>query len=184
MKIREQLYQALSPTQRAAAILAAINRDDDIEGSRLLSQAPKGEGHDKAFLGVCQALNVYNFLMARMVKDILLQIQRITANESYCTGWLDAGGAPDNAEYLKKYSDLLEFLGVLEVMAGGLEAVREAAREWCDNNGLPMEIFSGKLAFMPLVPKTDLEICDNAQVDDALLEQMRSLFYSININNI
>jgi hypothetical protein len=68
VKIKEQLYQALSPVQRAAAIFAAINRDDDIEASRLLSQAPRGEGHGKAFLGMCQALNVYNFFMAISVR--------------------------------------------------------------------------------------------------------------------
>jgi hypothetical protein len=47
-----------------------------------------------------------------------------------------------------------------------------------------MEIFSGKLAFLPLIQENDLEICDSAPVDDALLEQMRSLFYSTNNHNI
>lgn len=181
MKIREQLYQALSPIQRAAAILAAINREDDTEGSRLLSQAPKGEGHGKTFLGMCQALDVYNFFIARSVREILLQIQKMTAAESYCTGWLDAGGAPDDAGYLKRYLEVLGWLEASVFMTEELEAVRKAAREWCENNGVPMEIFSGKLAFLPLVPKTDMEICDSAPVDDAMLERMRSLFREVEI---
>ena len=184
MKIREQLYQALSPVQRAAAILAAINRDDGAEGSKLLGQAPRGEGHGKAFLGMCQALNVYNFFMAISVREILLQIPKMTAAESYCTAWLDAGGAPDDAGYLKRYEELLGLLETSVFMTGELEAVRKAAREWCEDSGLPMEIFSGKLAFLPLIPKTDLELCDSTPVDDALLEQMRSLFYSTNNHNI
>lgn len=45
MDIGKKLYQELTPRQRAIAIYAAINGDDQDEVDRLIGNAPRGGSH-------------------------------------------------------------------------------------------------------------------------------------------
>ena len=182
MDIAKRLYQELSPTQRASAVYAAINRADNTEADRLVGQAPRRGGHNKAIFGTGQALDAYNRLTAQFTREILLQVNKASSALSYCEGWLDAGGAPDDAEYSKRYLEAEVLLEISAVMRGMLEAVKQAAREWCKKNGVSTEVFSGPMAFLSLVKKNASELDDNSPVDDTTLEQMRSLFDEITLS--
>jgi hypothetical protein len=181
MEIKKQVYQYLTPSQRAAAVYAAINRADGNEGARLVGHAPRGEGHGKAILGLGQALDVYNLFAAYLTREILLQVNKATSSSIYCQGWLDAGGAPDDGRHLKRYSEAGPLLAKAVSMMGELEAVKQAAREWFEDSGIPLEALSGPMSFMPLSPKPDTAINNMAPADEEVLENMRSLFKEIKL---
>ncbi|MDW7774505.1 MAG: hypothetical protein SCH71_16595 [Desulfobulbaceae bacterium] len=182
MEIKKKVYISLTPTQRAAAFYAAISRNDNIEAEKLIEHAQRGRGDSKAIFGLSQALEAYNFLAASAVRKILMHNIKTTKALSYCDGWLDAGGSTQQFDYINNFlkGDVLSKIELQ--MWGELEAVKQAAREWCENIGVPMEVFSGPLSYLPLSNKRDPGLQKCVPVDEEILEIMRSVFNEIKLS--
>lgn len=177
MDIAKKLYLELTPKQRAIAAYAAMNRRDQAEVNRLVGRAPRKAGHGTAILGLGQAVDAYNHLVSQATRDFLLIAGKALEAESFCEGWLSAGGDPDNEKYQINHL-IAEVLSLMsENRAGEIEAARQAAWEWCERNGVPVEVFSGPLCFLPLQKvAADSELLP---VGGEILAQMRSVFDGI-----
>jgi len=182
MEIKKQMYQALSPTQRAVAIAAALNRSDGGEADKLVRQAPRRGGHGKAIIGIRQAQNVYNMFTSRTVREFLLVEKSRAAVTFYCDGWVDAGGSKNASSYRKKCTEDEALVLVSVSLVGELNAVKQAAREWCEKNDVPVEIFSGVMAFLPLSKNSGQMVGDEmAPVNEEMLVLMRSMFGAVKL---
>ena len=115
------------------------------------------------------------------LRKFLLQSRKVAELESYCEGFLAAGGSPDDAECIKRYSETEIMLIKILHTVGELEAVRVAVSEWCGKNDVSKEVFSTKQAFLSLARKNDSEGGDITPVDDTMLEIMRSLFDEVKL---
>ncbi|MFH7326609.1 hypothetical protein [Desulfurivibrio sp. C05AmB] len=158
-KIGPQTYQSLPSTQRAVAYFIAINRGDHAEAERLIEHAPCGSGQSKAFLGIERMLSVFNLLAGIVMRELLLIYGDTLAAHAYTKGWLDAGGATTDPNFLKHCKSTKDQLKAVSVMSGQLEALKEAARTWCDSNEVPEEVFASFLALIPMA-KVDGEVVD------------------------
>jgi hypothetical protein len=69
-----------------------------------------------------------------------------------------------------------ELTSLREQMAGEVEAILQAAREWCEKNQIPMEFFSGILCSFPLPQEVGEKTCDGETLNTA-----RSLFDKITL---
>jgi len=178
MEIGKRVYQSLDSKQRAVAIYAALNRGDGTEAARLLGEAPKG--HGRAVLGLGQAFNAYNRLSAQIVRDALLTARKLEGAIAFLEGWIEGGGAPDDGRYREKMeaAELLAETALQTV--GELQAVKQAAEEWCAQTGVPMQIFEPPLAYLSLT-KDGAQEHGEVKADDATLELVRPIFNEIKI---
>jgi hypothetical protein len=177
MEIKKTSYESLSAVPRAAAAFMAINRSDTVEVEKLFGNCPQSQGHGKAILGLGQAIEIYNRLAGECILRLLHQLHAFTEHLAFCDGWLTGGGAPEDARYMKRFKTL-ETLGKgAKQLAAELEAVKEAAREWADHNGVPQEIFSGPLVILNLGKKSE-----DTTEDKEMLIVMRALFQEILLN--
>lgn len=175
MDIGKKLYQELTPKQRAIAAYAAVNRNDQSEIDRLMGTAARGRKHGQAILALSQALDAYNCLTANATRARLLVSCRLLEAVSFCSGWLGAGGAIDNSEY-RKHIDMVEELTPLgEQLADEVDAILQAAREWCEKNQIAVDFFSGILCHLPM-PKEMEE-----QSESDTLTTARSIFDKITL---
>lgn len=179
MDIAKRLYLKLTPKQRTIAAYAAINRRDQAEVDRLIGRAPRRAGHGMAILGLGQALDAYNCFVSQATKDFLLFSGEALAAASFCEGWLSARGEPDNEKYQKHYQAAEALSLISENRAGEIEAVKQAAWEWCEKNDVPIEVFSGPLCFRPLQKPTDDVM--KLPIDNELLTHIRSVFDGIKL---
>jgi hypothetical protein len=179
MNIAKRLYQELTPKQRAIALYAAMNRQDQVEANRLVDQAPRRAGHGKAILGIGQALDAYNRLVSQVTRDLLLVVGESMAARSFCIGWLSAGGTVNNEEYRKNCLIAETLSPICESHVGEMEAVCQAAREWCEKNDIPVDLFSGPLCFLRLKKAT--EDTEMLPIDGEIMAMMRSVFDAIKL---
>ncbi len=176
MNINKKLYQELTPKQRAIACYSAVNRNDQSEIDRLMGTTPRGRKYGQAVLALGQALNAYNCLTSRTTTTYLVVSGRLHTALSFCIAWLDAGGAIDNSEY-RKHVDIVEELTPLrEQLAGEVDAILQAAREWCEKNQIPVDFFSGILCSSPLQEEIGEITCDSET-----LTTVRSVFDKITL---
>ena len=175
MDISRKVYQQLTPIQRAIAFYKSITRDDQSEIDRLLEHAPKFKGHGQAVLALGQAMDVYNSITSNFMRDFLLINGKLQAAVAYCEAWQDAGGSVTDGRYLERYSTLNVLVQSMKRVAMNIQSVRQAAREWCEGNSIPIEFFSGPLCFLQL---TEAE----GSADPETLDLVRSVFAKINIS--
>ncbi|TKB26510.1 hypothetical protein FCL47_08840 [Desulfopila sp. IMCC35006] len=173
MDIHKKIYQDLTPKQRAIACYSAVNREDQDEINRLIGHVPQGKNNGQALSAICQALHAYNYLTAEAMHTYLLVSCRLQSALSFCSAWLAAGGAPESAEYRKKETLVEKLLPLSEKLAGEVDAIRQAAVEWCKINKIPIDIFMGSLCLFPM-PKDIIE-----QNDSKTLEAKRLVFSEI-----
>ncbi len=176
MNIGKKVYQVLTPKQRAVALYSAINRDDEDEADRLIAHAPRDRRHRQAIFALGQALDAYNCLTARATTTYLDISSRLHAALSFCSAWLGAGGAIDNQEYREKVVMVENLTPLNEQLAGEVESIRQAAWEWCKQNEIPTDFFSGPLCHLPM-PKEVVE-----QSDIETLRAIRSVFDKITLD--
>ena len=175
MNISKQTYQGLTPKQRALACHSAVNRCDQGEIDRLLGQAPKDRNHGQAILGLDQAMDCYNAMMSNTVKYFLLTRKRLNSVRAFCDGWIAAGGSPTDEDFLKKQSPIEALEVLIWELIRDVEAIRQAAREWCVQNSISTDFFSGPLCFLPLTNSSEVE----ASQETLIL--MRTLFAEVKL---
>jgi len=179
MDIAKKLYLELTAKQRAIATYAAMNRGDQAEVDRLIGRAPRRSGHGLAILGLGQAMDAYNHIVSKATRDFLLATGKAMAAASFCEGWVSAGGATDNEQY-QKNCQAAEALSLMsENRAGEIEAARQAAWEWCENNDVPVDFFSGPLCFIPLQKNNGDGV--KSPINSEFLTIMRSVFNGIKL---
>ncbi|MFH0784021.1 MAG: hypothetical protein V2B20_18985 [Pseudomonadota bacterium] len=176
MDIGKKLYQELTAKQRAIAYYSAINRDDHDEVDRLLRYGPRERSHVQAILALGQALDFFNLLTARATTIYLALSGQLAAALSFCSAWLAADGALDDLQYRGKVAVIEKLTLLSKQSAGEVEAIWQAAREWCNNNQIPTDFFSGPLCALPM-PK-ELE----EQSDSETLWLVRSAFEKITLS--
>jgi hypothetical protein len=99
----------------------------------------------------------------------------VQAASSFCLGWVSAGGSLEDDDYLANCSTVKRLQPLYEKLAAEDEAVREAAREWCAQQGIPVDVFSGPLAFITLAPSAGTGV----SIDQEFLDLVRSVFAGI-----
>ncbi len=176
MDIGKKLYQDLTARQRAIACYSAINRNDQEEADRLMRYAPREKSHGQAILALGQALDTYNCFTARATTLYLGVSGRLLAAVSFCSGWLAAGGALDAPKYREKVAQVENLSPVSDRLAREVEAVWQAAWEWCEKYQIPTDFFSGELCPLPM-PKEFEE-----KVDSETLDAVRSVFEKITLS--
>ena len=175
MDIDKYTYKKLSAKHRAIAAFAAVIREDQGEIERLISNAPRGKNHGQTIIALSQAINAYNSLTGRAMRDYFLISGRLYAALSFCSAWLEAGGAIDASEY-KENALIIEKLSPQSKEAASIvRVIQQVALEWCAKHDIPTDFFSGILCHIPL-PK---EISD--QDDNKMLEFIRSIFDQITL---
>lgn len=171
--IPKTIYQTLTAKQRAVACYVAINRDDQAEIDRLIGHAPSGIDHCHAIFTVDLAVKTYKLMAARAT----IELQQVNTDYMealhFCLGWNAAGGALDNDEFLEKRAIAERLTPILDSCFGVVNAIRMAAIEWCETNGVSPEALSHKLGLMP--PEKD----DEYPMDEESLVKMRRLFSMI-----
>ncbi len=176
MEIKKSTYQSLPPVPRAIAAYLAINREDYAEAEKLIGTCPRGQGEGKPYLGIGQALDVYN----RMAGDFMIQLQnkllQYTEVLAFCEGWLAASGDLKEASFVERCMTLDTLRGESKHSAAQLEAVKEASREWADRNSIPRKIFSVPMAIIDLGEKAG-----DVTVDEETLNIMRELFQQVTL---
>lgn len=175
MDISKKVYQQLTPKQRAVACYKSITRNDQSEIDRLLEHAPKHKGHGQTFLALGQAMDAYNLFTAKFTKDFLLINGRFQAAIAYCEGWLDAGGSVTDERYLERRSTLDFLVQSMQRVVMDIHSVRQAAREWCECNSIPIEFFSGPQCFLQLSES-------DGSVEPETLDVVRSVFAAIKLS--
>jgi hypothetical protein len=144
MNIPKNIYQKLDPTERAVASFAAINRGDQEEMYRLAENGKHNHENQNAVLALNHALNIYNHLMFEAIKDFLATTVKTKAINSFCKGWLAAGGSQKDPEYQKNRS-IAEALFMLSGdMANEIEMIRQATRTWCRKNNIPLSLLQNE----------------------------------------
>lgn len=111
------------------------------------------------------------------LRSHLLVSDRLQTALSFCLGWACAGGSLENEEYLANRVTAERLRPLFEKLVAEVEAVHEAAREWCAQHKIPVDFFSGPLAIRPLAQSTITEI----SVDKEILEIARSTFAAIKL---
>jgi len=177
MHISKKCYQGLTPKQRAIAAYHALNREDHAEVDRLIKNAPKDGKQGQAILAIGQARDVYNLMLAKKTKDFLVAYGESKEAKSFCDGWIAAGGALDNKAYHEKRAISKSLIPIVEQLASEITAVHQATREWCQNNEIPVETFSGLCCFVPLRP-ADMD----SDVDSEMLNIVRDLYDGITLS--
>lgn len=173
MEIDKNIYKNLSAKQRAIAAFAAVNREDQGEVERLISNAPRGKNHGQAIIALSQAMDAYNSLTARATRNYFAISSRLKAALSFCSAWLGAGGPIDASEYRENVLIIEKLLPRSKQLAREVEAIQQATLEWCEKNKIPGDFFSGTLCYSPL-PK---EV--KKQSNSETLETIRSVFSQI-----
>ncbi len=175
MDIGKKVYQDLTPKQRAVACYLALKRDDDGEADRLFRHAPRCKIYKQEMFALGQALDAYNFFIARAIRDFLVVSGQLKEMLSFCEAWVAAGGSIDNSMYSARVTMVEKLLPLMEEVSGEVKAIRQAAWEWCKKYEIPTDFFSGPDCFSPL-PKEKVE-----QSDSEILNVVRSLFDKITL---
>lgn len=175
MDISKQTYQGLTPKQRALACHSAVNRCDQGEIDRLIGQVPKDRKHGQAILGLGQAMDCYNIMMSKTVKDYLLTSNRLNSARAFCNGWIAAGGSPTDEVFLEKQAPIEALEMLIWELISDVEAIRQAAREWCVQNSISTDLFSGPFCFLQLTKSSE------GEVNQETLIIMRSLFAEVKL---
>jgi hypothetical protein len=155
MEIKQKIYSELSPKQRAIAAFLSVNRDDSDEIDRLFASAPRNAGHGQAILAIGQALDSYNRFLPGAVCNYLITSGRLDVAISYCSAWLDAGGALGTSKYLENLAVIERLKPIVEKMVEDVCAVRQATREWCEKNQIPVDVFAQPLCLFPLPDRVE-----------------------------
>ena len=177
MEIKSAIYNELSPAQRAIACFLAVNRDDGAEIDRLFVNAPKDVRHRQALLAIGQGLDTYNRFSARAITLYLVASSKLQSALAFCSAWLEAGGQVDSPRYRENAAIIETLTPLTEQLAGEVDAVRQAAREWCEQKKIPVEIFSE-----PICPFNLGGGEDCAQPDSETLSAVRSVFEKITLS--
>ena len=175
MEIKSTIYSELSPTQRAIACFSAVNRGDVTETDRLFGHAPKDVRHRQALISIGQAMDTYNRFSAKTTSSFLIVSAKLQAALSFCAGWLEAGGSVDAPSYLKNAAITERLNPVAKQLASEVVAVRQGTLEWCEDQKVPMEIFSEPLCHL------SLNQTDAAEPDSETLLAVRSVFDKITL---
>jgi hypothetical protein len=181
MDITKKLYQDLGPRERAIACYAALNRNDLTETDRLTGNMPHDRVYNWNFLGLGQAMDVYNQYASRAKIDLLQVVGDFRAALAYCEGWLDAGGSLENEKYQNNYLIATKLPAVIESLVAELDALGQVACEWCEKNHIPKELFSGPLCITPIGKLTTTKKIreENETGESSML--MRSVFDAIKL---
>jgi len=179
MDITRKLYQELGPKERAIACYMALNRNDLTETARLTRNMRYDRAYNRIFLGLGQAMDVYNQFASRVKLDLLRVAGDFRAALAYCEAWLDAGGSLENEEYQNNFLLATQLPAVIESLVGELDTVEQVACEWCEKNDIPREIFSGSLCIIPIGKHTAIKQEKNESGESAVL--MRSVFDAIKL---
>ena len=181
MDITKKLYQDLGSKERAIACYMALNRNDLTETDRLTGNMPHDRVYNMIFLGLGQAMDVYNQYTSRAMIDLLREVGDFRAALAYCEGWLDAGGSLENEKYQKNYLIVKKLPAVLESLFAELHAVGQVACEWCEKNNIPKEIFSGPLCITPTgIHTTTKKVRKKNETGESSM-LMRSVFDAIKL---
>ena len=179
MDITRKLYHELGSRERAIACYMALNRNDLTETARLTGNMRYDRVYNRIFLGLGQATDVYNQFASRARIDLLRVAGDFRASLAYCEAWLDAGGSLENEEYQNNYVLATKLPAVIESLVAELDAVGQAACEWCEKNNIPRELFSGPLCISPIGNHTATKHEKNEIGESAML--MRSVFDAIKL---
>jgi hypothetical protein len=176
MEIKQKIYNDFPPKQRAVAVFLSINRDDSEELDRLLGNAPKNDGHRQAILAIGQALNAYNRFLSDSMCNYLVASRARESARSYCSAWIEAGGALSAPKYLINVAVFERLEPIVEEWENAVYAVRQAAWEWCEKNKVPVGVFSRPVCVFSLPEK--LEITSDSEE----LNAIRSCFDKITLS--
>lgn len=179
MDITRKLYQKLGPRERAIACYMALNRNDLTETARLTRNIRYDQAYNRIFLGLGQAMDVYNQFASRANIDLLRVAGDFRAALAYCEGWLDAGGSLENEEYQNNYLLATKLPAVIESLVADLDAIGQVAYEWCEKNNIPRDLFSGPLCIIPIGKHTAIKQQKDETGESAML--MRSVFDAIKL---